>query len=298
MSTPMPPNEPLDAQEREFARILRALPGGEPPAALDAKILRAASNAAASSRRPGARLLASAGALWGIGSAAAAVLALGVFWQMKYGAPERAPAAASAPVVQAVSDREDDEAVPVDLGEARADAPAMAPPPLMTKPAEPPAPRAQPGRALERAPVAAAAPPPPPPAPEAYPADQLDEHVARDAAGFAAQADAAGGAAAANAQQRAETREREAGLAAKSAAEAAPAPATAGADSDLSKVGAVGSLSAPRQEAKMKPATWLAEIRRLRDAGKLDEARARLVEFRRAYPTWVVPTDLAPLLRE
>jgi hypothetical protein len=48
----------------------------------------------------------------------------------------------------------------------------------------------------------------------------------------------------------------------------------------------------------MKPATWLAEIRRLRDAGKLDEARARLVEFRRAYPTWVVPTDLAPLLSE
>jgi hypothetical protein len=48
----------------------------------------------------------------------------------------------------------------------------------------------------------------------------------------------------------------------------------------------------------MKPATWLAEIRRLRDAGKLAEARARLVEFRRAYPTWVVPTDLAPLLSE
>ena len=29
--------EPLDAQEREFARILRALPGGEPPMALDAR---------------------------------------------------------------------------------------------------------------------------------------------------------------------------------------------------------------------------------------------------------------------
>ena len=48
----------------------------------------------------------------------------------------------------------------------------------------------------------------------------------------------------------------------------------------------------------MKPATWLAEIRRLRDAGKLEEARAKLVEFRRAYPNWVIPTDLAPLLSE
>src|SRR4249919_3693125 len=95
-SPPLPPQEPLDAQERELARILRALPAGEPPAALDAKILRAATNAAASSRRPGAKFLASAGALWGIGSAAAAVLALGVAWQLRYG-DTRAPLADSAP---------------------------------------------------------------------------------------------------------------------------------------------------------------------------------------------------------
>ena len=48
----------------------------------------------------------------------------------------------------------------------------------------------------------------------------------------------------------------------------------------------------------MKPATWLAEIRRLRDEGKIEAARAKLVEFRQAYPQWVIPTDLAPLLSE
>jgi hypothetical protein len=47
-----------------------------------------------------------------------------------------------------------------------------------------------------------------------------------------------------------------------------------------------------------KPGTWLADIRKLRDAGKIGEARASLVEFRKKYPKWVVPTDLAPLLSE
>ena len=67
MNKHIPPTEALDEQERELARIVRALPGGEPPPALDARILKAAANAAASTRRPGARWLASAGALWGAG---------------------------------------------------------------------------------------------------------------------------------------------------------------------------------------------------------------------------------------
>src|SRR6187200_3657792 len=117
MNTPRPPMEPLDEQEREFARILRALPGGEPSPALDAAILRAATNAAAASKRPGARFLASAGSLWGIGTAAAAVLALGVAWQLRYG-DTRAPLAESAPRTHVVADRAEDEAVQVDLGPA------------------------------------------------------------------------------------------------------------------------------------------------------------------------------------
>src|SRR4249919_1367424 len=128
MNTPRPPMEPLDEQEREFARILHALPGGEPPPALDAAILRAATNAAAASKRPGARILASAGALWGIGSAAAAVLALGVAWQLRYGA-DTALRAERAPHAQVVSEPVDDDSVSVELGAQPADAPFAPPPP-------------------------------------------------------------------------------------------------------------------------------------------------------------------------
>src|SRR6187200_771605 len=136
MNTPRPPMEPLDEQEREFARILRALPGGEPSPALDAAILRAATNAAAASKRPGARFLASAGALWGIGSAAAAVLALGVAWQLRYGSAH-APAAEAAPSAHMVSDQAEDDAVQVELGTQPADAPFVPPPPPPAAPMEP-----------------------------------------------------------------------------------------------------------------------------------------------------------------
>ncbi len=291
MTTPRPPQEPLDAQEREFARILRALPGGEPPAALDAAILRAATNAAASSRRPGARVLASMGALWGVGSAAAAVLAIGVFWHLRYGV-DRAPAGDQAPRVQAVSEVAEDSAVQVDLGapaaEAQADAappPAAAPPlPVATAPAAKA--MAPPARARQEA--FAPAPPPPPmmAAPEPFAADALDEHVARDAS-------AEGKAEVEMDREQAGTRE----LAAKNVA-AQPAPAAAAAQSRADTGNAVGGMAAPQESAPKKPATWLAEIRVLRDAGRIEEARARLVEFRRQYPNWVIPTDLAPLLSE
>ena len=65
MTEPRLPNEALDEQEREIARILRALPGGEPSPALDARILRAATNAAAGSRRPRAHWLAPLGFVLG-----------------------------------------------------------------------------------------------------------------------------------------------------------------------------------------------------------------------------------------
>jgi hypothetical protein len=90
-------------------------------------------------------------------------------------------------------------------------------------------------------------------------------------------------------------------------AKSAPAPqagaaaaAAAGnvAQSASHDAAATGGLSAPRMQAPKKPATWLLEIRELRDAGRIEAARAKLVEFRRAYPNWVIPTDLAPLLPE
>ena len=301
MTTPkLPPMEPLDAEEREFARILNALPGGEPPPALDAKILRAATNAVAAQRRPGARLLASAGALWGIGSAAAAVLALGVAWQMRYGAPDSVPTEASAPRAQAVSDVADDEAVPVEFGSPAA-APALEaapPPPKQEQPREPEA-------TLFRKPAPAKIAAPAAPAPEPYPADHLDEHVARDAAANAAAELQALDSAQAMRSEEKEQDQRDRAAAAKSAAAPPPPPPATAASSGFSQSAAgadagsaLGGLATRQDAAPMKPATWLAEIRRLRDAGEIDAARARLVEFRRAYPKWVIPTDLAPLLSE
>jgi hypothetical protein len=41
---------------------------------------------------------------------------------------------------------------------------------------------------------------------------------------------------------------------------------------------------------------WLARIRELATAGRGDEARASLAEFRRRYPAFAIPEDLRPLL--
>ena len=323
----LPPNEPLDEQEREFARILHALPGGEPSPALDAAILRAANNAAASSKRPVKRMLASAGALWGVGSAAAAVLALGVAWQLRYGVADQAASeGARAPQAQLVSDAEEDQAVSVELGTQPADPPFVPPPPppppaesaLAAKPA--PRFRDAPAQPARDAAATAAAPAAAPASPEPFAADHLDEHVAQERAKEATSAEA-GARAEAQLEQKGFASDLAKQRAAKAAnaapppapATAAPAPAssaeasaglaggaaaqaTRGDDDSLGRIAVVGS--AKTEDSNRKPATWLADIRKLRDQGRLDEARASLVEFRKKYPKWVVPTDLAPLLSE
>lgn len=80
--------EPLDDDERDLAaRLARVGPFGEPSPSLDARIL-AAAHAAAATRAPGTRRrLAWIGVppalVTGIGVAAAAVLALGLVWQLQ-----------------------------------------------------------------------------------------------------------------------------------------------------------------------------------------------------------------------
>jgi type IV secretory pathway VirB10-like protein len=313
----LPPNEPLDEQEREFARILHALPGGDPPPALDAAILRAAANAAAaSSNRPVRRVLASAGALWGIGTAAAAVLALGVAWRLRYGVTDQQAAETAAPRAHVVADTAEDDSVQVELDTQPADAPFVPPPPpppseaLAAKPVAPTRFRQQPAQPARVAPAAAA----PAAAPEAFAEDHLDEHVAREAA--AAELELKGFAAQKERQAMAKAAASNAAPPPPPTPMAAPMPApTSAADSSLDKVSVVGGARddaatgaaagalARAEPAKTgaplrKPGTWLADIRKLRDAGKIGEARASLVEFRKKYPKWVVPTDLAPLLSE
>ncbi len=334
----LPPNEPLDEQEREVARILRALPGGEPPPALDAAILRAAANAAASSKRPVRRALASAGALWGIGSAAAAVLALGVAWQLRYGVGDTAALRERAPSAHMVSDSAEDESVQVELPAQAANAP-MSPPP-----AEAPLRRQLPSQPVAAAPTAA--PAPAAAEPEPFAADREDD---RNVASVAAEEQLAqqqealrdkekqSAAAAEGARAELEMKSRSDAEVAKSgyanaappppppaayrpaavgggflAAQSPPKAAAAGSAAPAASRAESGALDsvATTQAAKpesskteaapaaRKPATWLADIRKLRDEGKIVEARAALVEFHKKYPKWVIPTDLAPLLSQ
>lgn len=291
----MPPLEPFDAQERELARILAALPGGEPPPQLDARILRAAANAAAASRQPHARWLASAGALWGIGGAAAAVLALGVAWQMRY--PAHDPILADSAPAAAMSNQAENSSIPIQFKErapeeaGNAASPPM--PPAMSK-------AAPVGRELSQA---AAPAPPQAQTSEPLSADQLDEHghpgvrPSRAATGGSTEPDFAAPPPAPLATDAQKTQ----AYAAKTAVTDAASPVVAEAHSERAEQGrsvVAGALSASPDSRRMKPANWLAQIRALRDAGHRQEAHDSLVEFHREHPDFVIPSDLAPLLRK
>lgn len=291
MTEPRPPIEALDEQEREIARILRALPGGEPPPALDARILRSAANAAAGTSRPRSRWLAPLGSFWGVGGAAAAVLALGVSWQL-IDPSHRQSGVVGAPVAV---ERDSDAAMVVDLGQPRLEsqapaADALAPPPPSSTVAEPPRQRAaRPAPqtvapAIVQPPAAVAA------APQAFPEERGEPMPAAAPAepslDYAAEADAmaeSGSEQMAAAQAKAQS-SRE--TAARSAEEAL------GANSGL----AADALS--REAAPLTPTAWLARVRRLHAADRIEEARASLREFRKQYPGHAIPSDLAPLLRE
>jgi hypothetical protein len=280
MNNQTPTTEGLDEQERELARIVRALPGGEPSAALDARILKAAGNAAATSRRPRTRWLASAGAMWGIGAAAAAVLALGVSWQLMVPAhrsmqPEAAPAAS-------MEDRAEDSAVSVELKEQQAVESENAPAPASERTT------AATGATAESQARPAPPPPgpPPPPAPPiaAMPSTAMPEPFAAETPQepVAASVQAAPAAKAAMEAQMSQRAAAKSELATGPAADAA----------------AVGMLNGTSEAAPMQTGDWLAHIRRLRDQDRPAEARASLLEFRKRYPDFAIPPDLAPLLRE
>lgn len=286
MTQPIPPTDDLDENERELARIVRALPGGEPPPALDARILKAAANAAAGSRRPRSRWLASAGAMWGIGGAAAAVLAFGVSWHTLFpgqrsGGPSTSPVAID-------SEQRQDSTVSVEFKDRE--------PRVFDNSPPPPAGNDEPARrnsAASRAPTAALATAPPPPtaaisdaAPQAFALDHMDEHVGARVAAAAPAAESDAAAAAEQAQDLAGAARAQSsaeGYAAKTNAMQARAE-TASADK--------------AQALRLSPKNWLAHVRQLRDENRTAEARASLIAFQKRYPGLVIPSDLAPLLRE
>jgi hypothetical protein len=118
MNTPNRPHEELDADERELARVVRALPGNEPPPALDLRILKAAQDAVAATPAKRTRralwATSSAGSLWGFGTAAAAVLAIGVSWQLFMRAPS-GNFPASSPAIIAKDNAQDRDSTSVDF---------------------------------------------------------------------------------------------------------------------------------------------------------------------------------------
>ena len=88
-------------------------------------------------------------------------------------------------------------------------------------------------------------------------------------------------------RQQKETARPEA-FAAPPAAVAAPSPALRG---QLPPASAAVRANAA-EKADRSPEQWLAEIRKLKQAGKTAEAETSLVEFRKRYPQHSVPEDL------
>lgn len=153
------PREPLDADERDLAaRLARVGPFDQPSPALDARIL-AAAHAAAATRAPRRRWRLRIGMppvlATGVGVAAAAVLALGLVWQLR-------PRTGVLMTHEAVGTGEDPFAL-AEPGTARAPVAGppsfLAPPPPSPLPPLPTAPSAATAAGAAKARAAAAAEP-------------------------------------------------------------------------------------------------------------------------------------------
>lgn len=297
MTTKPPSTEPLDEQEHELARIVRALAGGEPPAALDARILKAAANATAAQEPRRMRWPVPPKMFWSLGSAAAAVLAVGIGWQMTRPMPHSLSVPVpGTPQMQAVETPETQQSMQpssIEQSSARqSNAPAPSndmaarepgnPPPLAARPSEPESRQRSPGKTeseISQPPAAPIiAPVAPPPAPEAFAQKSRDEQ----------------GAVAARSSASSETHADQPAVAGNVAAMAKAAPMQAAAAEAIA-----ADTSAERtQSFRHAPSDWLEHIRQLNQQGRADEARTSLAEFRRQYPRHEIPADLAALLHE
>jgi hypothetical protein len=289
------------ALERELAqRLARLGPQREPSPALDARIL-AAAHAAARPRAPVRRRRA---ATWpaALGVAASVVFALGVVWKLH---PRPEPVVASEAAGTAEEPLADYAPAPPPAG-VYAPRPKRvlevpAPPPAerpvrsraagvaKPRPAPRPAPAQEPPYAFEAAPAPVAAPPAAPAmAPQAGlaapPPPAGNTAVTAQSAADAAQARREAADASA---MRDEVRPQAARKAAAAAAEAADEVEFAEPDEEV-----VPPATADSPQVRE---AWLQRIRELAKAGRFDEARASLREFRHRYPGDVLPDDLRAL---
>lgn len=330
-------HEPLDDQERELAaRLARTGPSDGPSPAIDARILAAAHAAAGRGHRPRRARFAWIGVppalITGVGVAAAAVLALGLVWQL------RPPSGVPAVYGEGAGAEEEVFIVVESQGASRA--PPANPPPYPAETAPAPAhatARTRAARAAgaeadaarrERAEAQAAAEareafaatesersaamtaqadaeagfvpaaPPPPAAPAASPAPAPAPPPAASRATYTTAARAS-----------AERRERAAVPARKGSAAPAPAAVAESEAPVLDQVEVTGArIATDRSETvalaqvpvgadkRLAPAEWLQRIRERRDGGDLEAARESLRLFRREHPRVRLPDDLRALL--
>lgn len=298
----------LTPDERELAsRLARIGPHGEPPAAMDARILSAAHAAVAA---PPARRRRWPAAL---GVAATLMLAIGVTWQLRPrpdASPalqkEAAPAEAAPPAAKATSEAADTAAVAPSAdatGAVVAEQPAAskaaapegasapsqgrrAPLRAMARPPEEPPVVIETQEADDVATVPSPAPAPPPvaaPAPVTVTSRPVPVLPAPDTS------KAAAASAPATVTVTGSTRTAE-------QATSPPSAADAQRQETLSRMGGRAVHDVPvDQDARLGAYEWLDRIRLRRDAGDLAGARASLMLFRRYHPGHPIPEDLAPL---
>lgn len=323
---PAPAPEPLDAEERALAeRLARLGPHGEPSAALDARILGAASDAlveAAAGRRRRPRWPAP------LALAASVVFAVGIAWQLREPASERAEHAAAAPqrqskpptastirsqppVTSTPPAKATPAAPPAPAESARA-APRAVPPPAPSRPASvAPAPTAsEPARstppassapvAPTRAPATATTPIPSAQAPPAEAQPLLRRKTAPTADRAARAPLQAEARVASTAAIVAAEKETPSEFAEIRPSEAPATDVVTDTDTDIADASADAAAiaDAVAADAVLPPAEWLARIAQRRDRGEAGIARASLQRFVEDHPRAQVPADLRHLLEE
>ena len=278
----------LDDDGGEFGAIYKRLSHPEPPRRVDRVVLANAARAVRGDRAPPAQRW-----LLGLGSAAGLVLAAGIAWQVgqqidaqdaQTGAPRSERTVIPVQPITESARTQKTESVEAAAAMADQESPAEAAPakqesapPLRRKatPAKPapaavppPAPAAQAPPLLEQR----AAEPEPPPAVSAADAAQAfpqeTDNVSSEAASGAAR------------ERLDHAADKAVGLSApKAAAEQSRAPAPS-------------SSVKLRQNMHLAPQDWLAEIVRLKNAGRRQEAIENLRLFRRMHPDWQLSDEL------
>ncbi len=295
-SGPLPPPDPrrapLDADEAVLAKALQDVPASAPSAELDLRILAMARGAieaksqhttqSANLRRQTRR---KPSLLWWMGTAAGAVMAAGIGWQLggfgEPGPPAGGPSRAQE--AQAAAAKAEDVEILI-IPRSASDA---ARPPAAVAPSPPPAPAAErstlaehPSRRRELSTAAASDATPPvlleaTPAPPASPAPSP---VSPQSLGALPAAEVPG------------ANTHEAGQEAQPQLDQIVVTG--------SRIQRGGEFPPVAQDFRLAPEEWLQRVRDRRDSGDLDSARRSVREFVRAHPQRVLPKDLRQLLND